>query len=319
MTADSLDPRRDKLVAALYGELSAEEEQAFRAMLAADEALRAEWEELTEARAFLQEARSEEQAPQFVFLSPLDLDPAKSARGRVLRPHAGFWAAARRPALGFALGAAALLVLVLSGLRADRQDGALVLRFGAPRTGLPAAHEGLVQSKLGDGSLSGQGTPESTRTVEPRGLQGEQLAGGIPLEPSAGQRGGYPAGNGAALLGGGEARALTTAQPYLTRDEFADYSNQIVQLMAAGFSSYEQRRQQELRYLLSGIYNDLQARQERDRDELNAQFAEAWLRLAAASASGATRRQQPFPWESAQPAGQQAPEDSVLDKTRRQP
>ena len=53
MKEESLDPKLQTLIAALYGELDAEALERFQASLEEDPLLRAEWEELREARALL--------------------------------------------------------------------------------------------------------------------------------------------------------------------------------------------------------------------------------------------------------------------------
>ena len=65
MSNKPIDPRYDKLIAALYGELSPEEERAFLAELETDSALKAEWEALNETRAFVAAARTEENAFEY--------------------------------------------------------------------------------------------------------------------------------------------------------------------------------------------------------------------------------------------------------------
>ncbi|MBD3236861.1 MAG: hypothetical protein GF330_09165, partial [Candidatus Eisenbacteria bacterium] len=77
MTGESLDPIRQKMVAALYGELPADAERELQAALAEDAELRAEWEELQAARGFLREAEHPEPAPSFVFTTP---EPQRARR-----------------------------------------------------------------------------------------------------------------------------------------------------------------------------------------------------------------------------------------------
>ena len=60
MTNEPLNPRQDKLIAALYGELSPEEEKEFFTLLENDTELKREWTELNETRQFISNARSEE-------------------------------------------------------------------------------------------------------------------------------------------------------------------------------------------------------------------------------------------------------------------
>ena len=70
MNDESLDPKRQTMIAALYGELSTEEQARFEVLLSEDAALRAEWEELRETRALLETVTANEPAhtPEFVFI-----------------------------------------------------------------------------------------------------------------------------------------------------------------------------------------------------------------------------------------------------------
>jgi len=124
MKEESLDPKRQTLIAALYGELDAEALEQFQASLEEDPLLRAEWEELREARALLETAALNEPAhtPEFVFIdrSQATAKPKRRLFGRPLFS----------PAWGFASVAACLAILMGAGLRMDRMDNSLVLRFG---------------------------------------------------------------------------------------------------------------------------------------------------------------------------------------------
>ena len=128
MTKESLDPRKQMLVAALYGELSAEEEAEFEAMLATDETLRAEFEELGGTRAFLGEWEFSDPVPSFVFM---DREPeAGSARGLWVRLAARMQTPI--PTWGFAAATVAMAVLILTGFRVDWVDNGIAFRFGNP-------------------------------------------------------------------------------------------------------------------------------------------------------------------------------------------
>jgi len=124
MNDETLDPKRQTLIAALYGELDAEELAKFQALLEEDAALRAEWEELREARALLETATMNEPAhtPEFVFIDRSQKE-AKRKRGFA-------WLPAFSPAWGFASAAACLAILMGAGLRLDHVDNGLMLRFG---------------------------------------------------------------------------------------------------------------------------------------------------------------------------------------------
>jgi len=122
---DDRNDLRAEMVAALYGELGESERQALMERVAADPALRAEWEELEQARSLLRRAEVAEPVPDFVFLAPA---PVAAPAARTIRTRA--WGGWRLPALGFAMAAAALLALMVGGLRVDRMDHGLALRWG---------------------------------------------------------------------------------------------------------------------------------------------------------------------------------------------
>ncbi|HYV51115.1 MAG TPA: hypothetical protein VE910_04370 [Dongiaceae bacterium] len=124
MKDETLDPKRQTLIAALYGELDAEELGKFQALLDEDAALRAEWEELREARALLETAAVNEPAytPEFVFIDRSQKEAKAKRRFS--------WLPSLSPAWGFASVAACLAILMSAGLRMDRVENGLVLRFG---------------------------------------------------------------------------------------------------------------------------------------------------------------------------------------------
>jgi hypothetical protein len=128
MTKEGLDPRKQMLVAALYGEFSAEEEAEFEAMLATDKTLRAEFEELGGTRAFLGEWEFSDPVPSFVFMDQ-ELEAGSKK---------GFWPllAARFqtpiPTWGFAAATVAMAALILTGFRVDWVDNGIAFRFGSP-------------------------------------------------------------------------------------------------------------------------------------------------------------------------------------------
>ncbi|MBZ0267083.1 hypothetical protein K8I85_02920, partial [bacterium] len=66
---ERMDPRIDKMIAYLYGELPEAEERAFRRLLEKDDALRAEYEELAGTRETLRGWEVEETVPSFVLVA----------------------------------------------------------------------------------------------------------------------------------------------------------------------------------------------------------------------------------------------------------
>jgi len=135
-----LDVWRDRMVAALYGELPPEEEEEFLTQLAHDPVLRAEWDELQESRGFLRAAEQEaaDTDPGFVFQLPAAAG-AGDAAGRKRERARGWWVSLlARPAAGFALAAAAAVILMFAGLRIDRVSGGLAVHFGPAAPTVPA-------------------------------------------------------------------------------------------------------------------------------------------------------------------------------------
>jgi hypothetical protein len=231
MSQSDLDPRREKMVAALYGELTPEEEKEFFQLLTQDDELRAEWEELNAARAFLKHGEEEEKAPSFVFMPPIETSAARE------ESPVGLWERLRgivfSPAGAFAAATAVLVILIATGFRVDRVENGLAFRFGSPETSTPAV-ENLAQ-----------------RTE------------GIPLVPS---------GRGPDYTPG-QPSELTAAEPqYLTRADLDSYGNNFSTVMNAMIESYDQRRSNELGFLLKMMYDELMERQQQDYSELSSQI-----------------------------------------------
>ena len=129
MTDERLDPRRDRMMAAFCGDLSKDEEQAFLRSLEEDDEIRAEWEELLEVRSFLHQARAEESPGGFAFEMP----PEEAKPVVWKRPRRSAWSLPslfRSPVAGFALGAAAVVILLVAGLRIDHTGRGLLVHFG---------------------------------------------------------------------------------------------------------------------------------------------------------------------------------------------
>jgi len=135
MNNDSLDPRRQMLIGALYEELSPEEMSAFETLLEDDASLRADWEELRATRQVLAEAAAVESEPGFAFLAEDVASPAGSP-GLFARLRFGLrsgWV----PAWSFAGATLVLLVMLSAGFRIDRVESGIVFRFG-PGSDAPA-------------------------------------------------------------------------------------------------------------------------------------------------------------------------------------
>lgn len=200
---------RATMVAALYGELSEPERRALLERIATDPALRAEWDELQEAKALLRRAEVAEPVPDFVFLAPTP--PAMRAR-----THA--WSGWRMPALGFALATAALLALMVGGLRVDRMDHGLALHWGPSPVPVPA------------------GTPMAGIPIEPAGSG--TAAEAKPADPG---RGSYLTRN--------ELVAYTQELVRVMGSDLTDYdrrrSGETVYMVREAFDELARRQQQD--------------------------------------------------------------------------
>ncbi|MBU1701122.1 MAG: hypothetical protein KJ970_19910 [Candidatus Eisenbacteria bacterium] len=265
MSDEPLDPRREQMIMALYGELSPEEEKEFHDLLAQDEKLQAEWEELQLTRAFLKKAEEEETAPSFVFLNPAQ--PASKtlerSRSGIFAKLSGLWTrlfgTLLSPATGFAIVTAALVILMLAGFRVDRVDGGLVFRFG--------------------------------RSPEPTPGNVEVMPGQLPVEPGYMEPGGaYPGGS----YDNVQMIPASAGGNYLTRTDFADYSNDLMTLVSNMMSEYEQRRDGQIAYALRGFYDDLLQRQQRSHEDLNSEMDRMWLGLVGIEREAAGQSEVPI-------------------------
>jgi hypothetical protein len=150
MTERPIDPWRETMVAALYGELSDAEMREFETMLEQHEELRQDWQELLEARAGLQRLAREDEAPSFSFAQP----PFAEEEPPKIVP---LWRWAVASAAGFAAAASIFLALLVAGLRVDRTPGGVLVRFGGPAAGTAASLQAV------DGSVPSVGQESITR------------------------------------------------------------------------------------------------------------------------------------------------------------
>jgi len=131
-----LDPLREMMISALYGELGTGEMKRFEESLENNEDLRAEWDELRGTRRFLSVVGGEDDEVEFSFTLPVDRDDKD--RGQVVR---GPWRRWFTAAAGFSAAAAVFALLLFSGLRVDKTAHGWLIGFsGAPenRAGLAA-------------------------------------------------------------------------------------------------------------------------------------------------------------------------------------
>jgi hypothetical protein len=225
---EDVDPRIDKMIAFLYGELSPAEEQSFRKVLEKDAALRADLEELSQARGVLAGWKVEEKVPSFVLVdgttprsvrSAAPTRPSDGVLRRVLAQIRGFGAS---PAWGMAAAAIALAVLAGAGFRVERVPGGVAFRFGG-------SHPTVAAER----SLPGVGE-------------------GVPLELA-----GHSAAPGVSSTPG----VVPVSGPYLTHDEFNSYNSQLMSTLAQLLNQYDQQRDREVTDLMQALYRRINDQQ----------------------------------------------------------
>ena len=230
---EDIDPRIDKMIAFLYGELPPAEEAAFRRLLDSDEALRLEFAELSSARGALSEWKLDEPVPSFVLVEGATAPKAAPAAPRIsgdglLRR---FFASLRgfgsSPAWGFATAATALVVLAFAGFRVERVPGGIAFRMG-------------------------QVPPAATA---PRELPG--VGAGPTFE--LGTRPGSSAGTDVVPVSGS----------YLTQEEFNSYNGQLMTTLATLLNQYDQRRDREMTDLMQNLYRRVNDQQVFDYERTN--------------------------------------------------
>jgi len=137
-----LDPARELMMAALYGELSTGETKRFEALLERDEDLRAEWDELRGTRRFISVAGFEEDEADFSFTLPVELPSGRPDERPAATAVRGAWRRWGAVATGFAAAAAIFIALLWSGLRVDQTPGGWLIGFGGvPELQADASHE----------------------------------------------------------------------------------------------------------------------------------------------------------------------------------
>jgi hypothetical protein len=235
MREEGLDPRIDRMMAALYGELPEAEERAFRRLLEKDDRLRAEFEELKGTREMLAGWEVEERVPSFVLVDGPAEAPARptvpEGAGWLDRVRAAIASFGARPAWGLATAAAALLVLAIAGFRVERLDGGIAFRFG-DRPAAPAP------------TFDGLGAGQSL----------DDLA--------AGGRSSF------AEVGDGSIVPVSDGE-YLTAREFDARSTELMVSLASILNDYGAKRDEEVANLLRDFYLETRARQNDDYRELN--------------------------------------------------
>ncbi len=271
MTDKELDPLRDQMVAALYGELPPEEEEEFLTRLADDPALKAEWDELQEARGFLGAADAADTAPGFVFALPAAARAGGATQPGVPGRLRALWhGMLLRPAAGFALAAAACVVLMIAGLRVDRVPGGLALHFGPTAPARPALARGAEAPGPALGPAGAQRSPElAASQSEPA-----RAAGGAVLDA---ERSGTP---------------LDLNAP-VTRAELAAVAQQIVDATESRLQQAEDRNLGQTVYMLRDYHRASEQARQRDRREITAEMNRGFLALLQAGTLGGERLEFP--------------------------
>jgi hypothetical protein len=228
---DPVDPKVDMLVSALYGELSDAERAEFEALLASDAALRAEWEELSGTRTMLGAWELEERVPSFVVVDP----------GARRRPVAdGWWSRFSERFRGaFTFGgwavagaAAAVMMLAFGGLSVQKTPGGFAVNFKKGTTTTPV---------------------ETAQTESPARVPADLVGGAL---------------GGGANADGTLQQVSDGTTPYLTRNEFDQYTAGMLQMMASYLSDYRSRRDQEIGAALRTLYGEINQRQSLQYEDL---------------------------------------------------
>jgi len=242
MSHENLDPRLEKLVALLYGELPDDEARELQAALASDADLRRTWEELQETREVLSTLEAVP-APDRAFLVEIGEAEAPAPRAVPVSDGEGFADRLRRRFGGGAsrpLWAAAAILVVVAGLaladfRVQRIDGGFALRFGDA----PAAPSTIPvrEGTLADATDMGIADPGATQSLDD----------GVDIRPVAGG-------------------------PFLTRDDLRDYEAEMLKVVGAMLKDYERYRDAELAGIVRAMYSDMSTRQDQDFHELRQQM-----------------------------------------------
>jgi hypothetical protein len=241
MMDNPLDPRRERLIALLYGELEAEEERRVRGEIESDERLRSDWEELQATRRMLQQWEVPDQPPNFVFV-----DEQESAARRVRSGILGGWRGRLRglaPATSWVFATAALIVvsLALTDFHVQRSNGTLTIGFGGPSK---------QQLALG----------------EPDDLD---VSTAVPIE------GLRPGQRGPAQTVSDVAQGVAPApSPYVTREEFEAYNIGLTRTMVALLNEYDRQRDQDVRQFLQATFGGFADKQDRDYRDLRGRIEE---------------------------------------------
>jgi hypothetical protein len=162
-----------------------------------------------------------------------------------------------------------MLILIATGFRADRVDGALVLRF-APAGSTPA------QPRL-TGNYPGGALLETRSSSVSPAESFERAPELAPLAQSVDARDAHPPA--------GESQALDPDR-YLTRDDFALYARGMNALVEQLVGNQEDRGRAEMVYLTRALYEEITRRQNERYDQLDARIQQVWLGMAGMRREG---------------------------------
>ena len=242
MKNESTDPRIDRMMAALYGELSESENRAFHRLLETDDALRAEWEELQASRGVLAAWKVEERVPSFVMLEG-EAAPSAAARRpggagwfqRLIEPLRGFGTS---PAWGVATAVVATAAFLIADSRVDDKVAREIAALRAPPapTSAPAA------------------TLRESAPVELRsGIQDADPSGTI----------------------------LQASDEYVTKADFQNRNDALVQSLVTLLNEYGERQDQETLDLMQAMYERVNQQQLYDYRQLSGRVENVRRELVA--------------------------------------
>jgi len=300
MRDDSIDPRKEKLVAFLYGELPDAEAREIEKMLESDLELRGEFDELREMKGLLGEWDVEEKEPSFVLVGTAGASPSCGRGANVFEGPAfdagrrGAFArvAASRAWWGLAAAACLLLALGASGFRVQRLDGGVAFRFGEPAASGPAS--GLPSGSAADTRLASNNgfSPESGFEPGLTVLDRVDSRSG-PVDLVTGSRS-QPAGelvtasNQVAAPVSGATPAGGQA-PYMTRQEFESYSEGMSKMFVALLKDYGESRDAKLAEAMQAMSQGFNDQQFRDYQELRKRIEAIHVGLVADGAVGGAK------------------------------
>ncbi|NNE44365.1 MAG: hypothetical protein HKN12_09160 [Gemmatimonadetes bacterium] len=235
MKDESLDPRIDRMMAALYGELPETEMRAFERLLETDAALRAEWDELQGSRRVLENWDVEESVPSFVMMDA----PAPAAAPAAPTP--SLWSRLKETvsgwgmAPGLALGAAAVALgsFVISDISGGDED----LRAEI------ASLRAQVEQASGAGAPAGGSTEQDLRNL----MQARDLT---------------------SSPGTSDGVIQQASDSYLTRTEWSAEREEFMQSLVSLLNEYSERKDSENLDLLQAMYERVNQQQLYDYRQL---------------------------------------------------